>query len=78
MMAKTTRMATRRYISLYFTQLRDTRPILRGRDLIEMGLEPGLAIKKQLDELLKARLDERVVTRQDEMEYIHRAQEMKP
>jgi len=78
MMAKTTRMATRRYISLYFTQLRDTRPILRGRDLIEMGLEPGPAIKKQLDELLKARLDERVVTRQDEMEYIHRAQEMKP
>ena len=78
MMAKTTRMATRRYISLYFTQLRDTKPLLRGRDLIEMGLEPGPAIKKQLDELLKARLDERVVTRQDEMEYIHRAQEMKP
>jgi tRNA nucleotidyltransferase (CCA-adding enzyme) len=76
MMAKTTQVTTRRYISLYFTQLKDTRPILRGTDLIEMGIKSGPSIKKALSGLLKARLDEQVITRQDEMEYISRAQGM--
>jgi tRNA nucleotidyltransferase (CCA-adding enzyme) len=73
-MAKTTQMATRRYISLYFTQLKDTKPLLGGADLIRMGIQPGPFIKKTLDDLLKARLDEKVITRQDEMEYISKAQ----
>ena len=70
MMAKTTQMATRRYISLYFTQLKDTKSLLKGRDLIQMGIKPGPAIKQMLTELLKARLDELVSIRQDEIEYI--------
>jgi tRNA nucleotidyltransferase (CCA-adding enzyme) len=76
MMAKTTQVATRRYISLYFTQLKDTKPILKGTDLIQMGMKSGPSIKKALSGLLKARLDEQVITRQDEMEYISRAQGM--
>jgi tRNA nucleotidyltransferase (CCA-adding enzyme) len=76
MMAKTTQVATRRYISLYFTQLKDTKPILKGTDLIQMGMKSGPSIKKALSDLLKARLDEQVITRQDEMEYISRAQGM--
>ena len=76
MMAKTTQMATRRYISLYFTQLKDTKTLLRGADLIRMGIKPGPFIKKTLDDLLKARLDEKVITQQDEMEYISKAQGM--
>jgi len=76
MMAKTTQMETRRYISLYFTQLKDTKPLLRGADLIQMGIKPGPSIKRTLTNLLKARLDEEVITRQDEMEYISRAQGM--
>jgi tRNA nucleotidyltransferase (CCA-adding enzyme) len=76
MMAKTTQVTTRRYISLYFTQLKDTKPILRGTDLIEMGMKSGPSIKKALSGLLKARLDEQVITRQDEMEYISKAQGM--
>jgi tRNA nucleotidyltransferase (CCA-adding enzyme) len=73
MMAKTTQVATRRYISLYFTQLKDTKPLLKGRDLIKMGMKSGPSIKKALVDLLKARLDEQVITRQDEMEYISKA-----
>ncbi len=76
MMAKTTQVATRRYISLYFTQLKDTKPLLRGKDLIQMGMKSGPLIKETLAELLKARLDKQVITRQDEMEYISKAQEM--
>ncbi len=72
MMAKTTQMATRRYLSLYFTQLKDTKPLLRGADLIQMGLKPGPIIGKRLDDLLKARLDELVVTRQDEIQFVNR------
>jgi tRNA nucleotidyltransferase (CCA-adding enzyme) len=73
MMAKTTQVATRRFISLYFTQLKDTKPLLKGRDLIKMGMKSGPSIKKALEGLLKARLDEQVITRQDEMEYISKA-----
>jgi tRNA nucleotidyltransferase (CCA-adding enzyme) len=76
MMAKTTQVTTRRYISLYFTQLKDTKPLLRGTDLIQMGMKSGPSIKKALSGLLKARLDEQVITRQDEMEYISKAQGM--
>jgi tRNA nucleotidyltransferase (CCA-adding enzyme) len=76
MMAKTTQMATRRYISLYFTQLKDMKPLLRGTDLIRMGIKPGPSIKKTLDDLLKARLDEQVATPQDEIEYISKAHGM--
>jgi tRNA nucleotidyltransferase (CCA-adding enzyme) len=76
MMAKTTEVTTRRYISLYFTQLKDTKPLLTGTDLIQMGMKSGPSIKKALTDLLKARLDEQVITRQDEMEYISKTQGM--
>jgi hypothetical protein len=42
--------------------------------LIQLGIKPGPSIKKTLTNLLKARLDEQVITRQDEMEYISKAQ----
>jgi len=74
MMAKTTQNETRRYISLYFTQLKDAKPLLKGVDLIQMGIRPGPSIKKTLSGLLKARLDEQVITRQDEMEYVSKVQ----
>jgi tRNA nucleotidyltransferase (CCA-adding enzyme) len=76
MMAKTTQVSTRRYISLYFTQLKDTKSLLRGTDLIQIGIKSGPSIKKALTGLLKARLDEQVITRQDEIEYITKAQGM--
>jgi hypothetical protein len=41
-----------------------------------MGIKSGPSIKKALSGLLKARLDEQVVTRQDEMEYVSRGQGM--
>jgi tRNA nucleotidyltransferase (CCA-adding enzyme) len=76
MMAKTTQKTTRRYISLYFTQLKDTKPLLKGTDLIQMGMKPGPFIKKTLTDLLKAKLDEQVITRQDEVDYLSKGQRM--
>jgi len=78
MMAKTNQTTTRRYLSLYFTQLKDVKPLLRGADLIEMGMKPGPFIKKTLSNLLKARLDEQVMTQQDEFEFIFKERTVEP
>lgn len=75
MMAKTTQKATRRYISLYFTQLKDVKPLLRGADIIEMGVRPGPTVRKILGDLLKARMDGLLTTRQDEVEFVGRRQQ---
>jgi len=72
MMAKTTQTATRRYISLYFTQLKDIKPLLKGADVIQLGIQPGPSVKKILTDLLKAKMDEQVTTRQDETEFVSR------
>ena len=44
--------------------------------MIQMGMKSGPLIKRALAGLLKARLDKQVITRQDEMEYISKAQGM--
>lgn len=76
MMSKTTQTVTRRYISLYFTQLKKAKTVLRGTDLIQMGIQAGPSIRKTLNDLLKARLDEQVTTRQDEVDFVNRGQRM--
>ena len=48
MMAKTRQESTKRAISLYFTQLKNTRPLLAGKDLLELGYEPGPRYKLML------------------------------
>jgi tRNA nucleotidyltransferase (CCA-adding enzyme) len=76
MMAKTSQTVSRRYLSLYFTQLRDTTTLLKGIDLIRMGVTPGPSIRKTLDALLKARLDEQVETIEDEKVYVSKLHRM--
>ena len=78
MMAKTGQTATRRSISIYFTQLRDTKPLLKGSDVIRMGVNPGPSIRKILGDLQKARLDEQVLTRQDELDFIAKERRIEP
>jgi tRNA nucleotidyltransferase (CCA-adding enzyme) len=62
----------RRIISLFFTKLKGTECILRGRDLIEMGIQAGPAFKKILDRLLEAKLNEEVRTREEEVDLVNR------
>jgi len=77
MMAKSTQVITRRHISLYFTQLKDAKPLLKGADLIRMGIEAGPSIRKHLANLLKAKLDQQVITREDEMDFVSRGLEVR-
>lgn len=69
-MARSKSQKLKRNISTYFTKLKGTRTILRGRDLKNMGMQPGPLYKEILDTLLKARLEGEVNTREDEIRYV--------
>ncbi|PKN64603.1 MAG: polya polymerase [Deltaproteobacteria bacterium HGW-Deltaproteobacteria-15] len=69
-MARSKSQKLKRNISTYFTKLKGTRTILRGRDLKNMGMQPGPLYKQILDTLLKARLEGEVNTREDEVQYV--------
>ncbi len=72
MMARTSKEHVRQWISLYITHLRDVQSILTGHDLEKLGLVSGPIFKTILDDLLYARLDERVVTAEDEIALVKR------
>jgi tRNA nucleotidyltransferase (CCA-adding enzyme) len=67
MMAAARTEAVRKAISHYCVHLRFVRPWLRGQDLKELGLPPGPRYRIILDELLNARLNGRVDSREDEI-----------
>jgi len=69
MMAVTKNREVKRAMSLYFTRLRQTKTIIRGKDLKEMGLEPGPVFSKILDLVLNARLNGIVKTVNDEIKF---------
>jgi tRNA nucleotidyltransferase (CCA-adding enzyme) len=69
-MAKTDSESVRKDISLYFTQLKDVKREVSGKELKKMGLEPGPIYKKIFDDVLNAKLDKIIVTKEDEIEYI--------
>ena len=70
MMAKAKQEAAKRAISLYLTHLRGIRSSLTGDDLKELGIPPGPRYKKLLTELLNAKLDGLVATREEEISFI--------
>jgi tRNA nucleotidyltransferase (CCA-adding enzyme) len=72
LMARTDNDEVRRWISLYFTRLRQTAPLLTGRDLKEMGVPPGPMYKKILAVLRDARLDGRLSSREDEIAVVRK------
>jgi tRNA nucleotidyltransferase (CCA-adding enzyme) len=66
LMARTGSDDVRRWLSHYHTHLRGTAPLLDGSDLARLGFPPGPEYKEMLAALLEARLDGKVVTRDDE------------
>jgi tRNA nucleotidyltransferase (CCA-adding enzyme) len=59
-------------ISLFLTDMRKTVTELSGDDLMKMGFRPGPIFKKILNELLILRLDEKLKSREDEINYVNR------
>ena len=72
MMARTSQDLVRQWISHYITHLRDVQPLLTGHDLETMGFQPGPVYREILDALLYARLDGRVVSVEDEREFVQK------
>ncbi|HEY9790472.1 MAG TPA: CBS domain-containing protein [Candidatus Obscuribacterales bacterium] len=64
--------STRRWIKLYLDELRDVRIFLSGNDLIKIGFEQGPQIKAALDKVKEAKLDGRVRTPAQELEFIRK------
>ena len=69
MMAATPREGVKRLISNYFTQLRYIKPFIRGKDLLKMGLTPGPIFKEILQAVLEARLNGKLKTKADELQF---------
>jgi tRNA nucleotidyltransferase (CCA-adding enzyme) len=69
-MAKTSNRTIKRMVSKYFTRLKGTKSLLRGKDLREMGFKPGPLYREVLDALLSARLNNEVTSREDEVEFV--------
>jgi len=67
LMAKTSNDRTRRLISLYFTKLKGTQVELTGKELINLGMSPGPVFKRVFEEILKARLNQEIQSKQDEL-----------
>ena len=72
LMARTGKESVRQWLSLYITHMREVQPMLTGHDLEKLGIAPGPIFRIILDDLLCARLDERVVTVEDERALVQR------
>ena len=59
-------------ISHFFTKLRRMTIALKGRDLKKLGLEPGPIYREVLQSVLDAKLDGRLKTKNDEIDYARR------
>ncbi|HEY5627465.1 MAG TPA: hypothetical protein VIR79_05930 [Nitrospira sp.] len=62
----------KRRVMDYLTNLRRMKPLLRGDDLLRLGVKPGPAIGAMLVELLEAKLDGVVKTRRGEQSFVLR------
>ena len=69
MMAKTRSERVKRMVSNFFTKLKGARVILKGKDLKGMGFKPGPLYKEIFDSLLKARLNNAISTKEEEVEF---------
>jgi tRNA nucleotidyltransferase (CCA-adding enzyme) len=69
-MGKTESEDVKKAISLYFTGLKSIKVSLGGKDLRRMGYTPGPIYTEILQALLRARLDGKVHSRQEEIDYV--------
>ncbi|MBI5419702.1 MAG: CBS domain-containing protein [Deltaproteobacteria bacterium] len=60
----------KRYISLYFTQLKNVRPLTTGQDLVDLGYPPGPLFKQILDEVLERKFTGELGTKAAEMSFV--------
>jgi len=70
MMAGTKKRSVKRSISRYFTHLRYIQPLIKGQDLVDMGLPPGPIFRRILKAVLDAKLNGELKTKKDELDFV--------
>ena len=69
-MAATQDEDLKKLLATFITELRNTKPLLSGKELIAMGYEPGPWFHQIFQALLDARLDRKVHTKYDETRFV--------
>jgi tRNA nucleotidyltransferase (CCA-adding enzyme) len=69
-MGKTEEERVKKAISLYFTELKRVKVSLTGKDLKKMGFIPGPVYTEILQDLLRRRLEEKISSRQEEVDFV--------
>ncbi|BCT55561.1 CCA tRNA nucleotidyltransferase [Dehalococcoides mccartyi] len=64
----------RKHLMLFQEELSGIKPCLKGIDLLTLGFAPGPDIKAVLAELLNLKLDGKIPSRTDEIDYVKRRQ----
>ncbi len=54
----------------YLSELKDMRPALSGKDLMELGIQPGPKYSKIFQQILYEKLRGNLKTREEELEYV--------
>jgi tRNA nucleotidyltransferase (CCA-adding enzyme) len=70
MMALTNQKSVKKMISNYYNQLRNIQPTISGNDIKALGLKPGPVFRQILDAVLEAKLNGKLETRQDELQFV--------
>ncbi len=70
MMAATKQEKLKEAISQYFTQLRHITASVTGKDLKKMGIAPGPVYREIMDAILDAKLNDKIKTRNDELNFV--------
>lgn len=70
LMAKAKHPDIKRYISLYFTQLKSVRTQVTGKDLVGLGYRPGPVFKEILDQILERKFAGELKTKADELSFV--------
>lgn len=59
-------------ISFYYSRLRDLELLIKGEDLMELGVTPGPYFSKVFEKVLEAKLDGKVESKEEEIEFARR------
>src|SRR5512134_3269881 len=70
LMARAKHPDIKRYISLYFTQLKNVRPQVRGQDLLSLGYPSGPMFREIFDAILERRLAGELRTKAEEIDFV--------
>ena len=70
LMARSKHPDIKRYISLYFTQLKNVRLQVKGQDLLDLGYRPGPRFKELFDLLLERRLAGELRNKKEEVAFL--------